>query len=66
VAYFVFTGDTTNTTYQLGDENILILFKNGRVQEISSIENALIQQTVSTPIKKFYICFPKGQTPVTI
>ncbi|MGF7231936.1 HD domain-containing protein [Arachidicoccus sp.] len=66
VAYFVFTGDTTNTTYQLGDENILILFKNGRVQEISSIENALIQQTVSTPIKKFYIFFPKGQTPVTI
>lgn len=66
VDYFVFTGDTTNTTYQLGDENILILFKNGQVQDISSIENALIQQTLSTPVKKFYICFPKGQTTVNI
>lgn len=66
VGYFVFTGDTTNTTYQLGDENILILFKNGQVQDISSIENALIQQTLSTPVKKFYICFPKGQTTVNI
>lgn len=66
VGYFVFTGDTINTTYQLGDENILILFKDGQVQDISSIENALIQQTLSTPVKKFYICFPKGQTQVTI
>lgn len=59
IDYFVFTGEAANTTYNLADENILILAKDGTVKEISDIENALIQQTISTPIKKFYICFPK-------
>lgn len=59
IGYFVFTGEAVNTTYNLSDENILILAKDGTVKEISDIENALIQQTISTPIKKFYICFPK-------
>jgi HD superfamily phosphohydrolase len=57
--YFVFTGDAVNTTYQIGDENILLLSKDGSVQEISHVENALIQGALSTPIKKFYICYPK-------
>lgn len=59
VDYFVFTGDAVNTTYQIGDENILLLAKDGNIQEISLVENALIQGALSMPIKKFYICFPK-------
>lgn len=61
VEYFVFTGEAANTTYNFADENILILAKDGSVKEITAIENALIQQTISTPIKKFYICFPKKE-----
>ena len=58
-SYFVFTGDAVNTTYQIGDENILLMSKNGEVREISLVENALIQGALSLPVKKFYICYPK-------
>jgi HD superfamily phosphohydrolase len=57
--YFVFTGEAANTTYQVGDENILLMSKDGTVQEISHVENALIQGALSMPVKKFYICYPK-------
>jgi len=55
-AYFVFTGEAVNTTYTLGDEHINILFKDDRVKDISAIDNPLIHQTLSVPMKKFYIC----------
>jgi len=54
--YFVFTGEAVNTTYQLGDERINMLFKDGSVKDISQVDNPLIHQTLSTPVKKFYIC----------
>ncbi|MHA4812276.1 HD domain-containing protein [Flavitalea flava] len=55
--YFVFTGQTTNTTYNPADEKINILFKDGAVKDISQVDNALIHQTLSSPVKKFYICY---------
>lgn len=55
-AYVCFTGEATNTTYQNADENINILFKDGLVKDITTIDNALIQQNLSAPVKKFYIC----------
>jgi uncharacterized protein len=54
--YFVFTGEAANTTYDPADEKINILFKNGSVRDISQVDNALIHQTLSSPIKKFYLC----------
>jgi hypothetical protein len=54
--YFVFAGEATNTTYNPADEKINILFKNGTVRDISQVDNALIQQTLSSPVKKFYLC----------
>jgi HD superfamily phosphohydrolase len=54
--YFVFTGETANTTYNPLDEKINILFKNGSVKDISEVDNALIQQTLASAVKKFYIC----------
>jgi HD superfamily phosphohydrolase len=55
--YFVFSGQTTNTTYNPADEKINILFKDGSVKDISAVDNALIHQTLSSPVKKFYICY---------
>jgi hypothetical protein len=55
--YFIFTGETTNTTYNTTDERINILFKDGSVKDISKVDNALIHQTLSSPVKKFYICY---------
>jgi hypothetical protein len=54
--YFVFTGEAANTTYNPADEKINILFKDGSVRDISQVDNALIQQTLSSPVKKFYLC----------
>src|SRR5580658_1178220 len=54
--YFVFTGEAVNTTYNPTDEMINILFKDGSVRDISQVDNALIQQTLSSSVKKFYIC----------
>jgi hypothetical protein len=42
--------------YKKDDERINILFKDGAVKDISAIDNSLIHQTVSSPVKKFYIC----------
>ena len=57
VDYFVFTGEAINTTYKLEDEHINILFKNETVKDISKVDNPLIHQTLSVPVKKFYICY---------
>lgn len=56
VRYLCFTGEASNTLYQTLDERINILFKDGTVKDISMIDNALIQQNLSAPVKKFYIC----------
>ena len=55
--YLIFTGEAMNTTYDPSDERINILFKDGSVKDISKVDNALIHQTLSTPVKKFYICY---------
>ncbi|MCC6286398.1 MAG: HD domain-containing protein [Chitinophagaceae bacterium] len=58
-AYFGFTGEAENRTYNPYDEKINILFKDGKVRNISEVDNALIQTNLSTPVKKFYICYLK-------
>ena len=55
--YFVFTGEAMNTTYNPEDERINILFKDGSVKDISKVDNALIHQHLSSPVKKQYICY---------
>lgn len=56
IHYFCFTGVATNTLYQTVDEKINILFKDGTVTDISRVDNALIHQNLSAPVKKNYIC----------
>jgi HD superfamily phosphohydrolase len=56
-AYFVFTGEAVNTTYNPFDEHIKILYKDGTVSDISKVDNALIHQQVSSPVKKYYLCY---------
>ena len=55
--YLCFTGEAVNTMYKIYDEQINILFKNGQVKNISQVDNALIHKTLSSPVKKFYICY---------
>lgn len=60
--YFVYTGTASSYAYNPADENIRILSSQHRVRDISDVENSLINHTVSIPIKKFYICYPKSLT----
>ena len=57
--YFVFTGEAVNTTYNPSDEHIKVLYKDGSVVDISQVDNALIHQRLSTPVKKYYLCYLK-------
>ncbi len=56
-AYFVFTGDAVNTTYNPSDEHIKILYKDGTVSDIARVDNALIHQRLFAPVKKYYLCY---------
>jgi HD superfamily phosphohydrolase len=56
--YLVFDGTASNSMYNVRDERIHILFKNGQVRDISEVDDALIHQTLSSPVKKFYFCYP--------
>ena len=54
---FIFTGEAVNTTYNPDDEHIKILYKDGSISDISKVDNALIHQQVSSPVKKYYLCY---------
>lgn len=55
--YFLFEGQAINTTYDTREEMIQILFKDGSVRDISQVDNALIQQSLASTVKKHYICY---------
>ena len=59
INHIVFAGYSENSTYNSKDERINILFKDGTVKDISEIDNALINQTLSGTVKKFYLCYPE-------
>ena len=56
-AYFILQGEAQNTTYDPSEERITILFKDGTTRDISAVDNALIHHNLSSPVKKFYICY---------
>lgn len=58
-AYFVFDGIAMNRMYNPKDENIRILFKDGKVKDISGIEYLLVHKHIESPAKKFYLCYPE-------
>lgn len=62
--YFLFTGMTSNNTYNQNDEQINILMKSGEIQNISKVENALINILVSGSIKKHFICHIPELAPI--
>lgn len=57
IDYLVFTGIARNTTYDIRDERINILFKDKSVKDISQVDNALIQNSLAATVRKYYICY---------
>jgi HD superfamily phosphohydrolase len=54
--FLCFKGTVSNTLYKNDNETIKVLLKTGEISNISAIQNALIVESLSAPVKKFYIC----------
>ncbi len=57
--YFVFDGEIQNQAYNKEKQNIYILFKNGKIKDITEASDQLNLLALSKPVTKYYICFPK-------
>jgi HD superfamily phosphohydrolase len=56
LSFLCFKGTISNTLYKNDNETIKILLKSGEIANISAIQNAIIVESLSAPVKKFYIC----------
>ena len=57
--YFVFTGEISNQAYQIKNQQINIIYKNGKVQDIIEASDQLYLKALSKIVTKYYICYPK-------
>jgi HD superfamily phosphohydrolase len=60
LSYLCFKGTASNTLYKDDVETIKILLKTGEVSSISKIQDTIINESLSAPVKKFYICLLKA------
>ena len=60
-SYFVFTGQISNQAYSQKKQNINILHKSGKVEDIVKASDQISLKALSKPVTKYYICYPKAQ-----
>jgi len=58
VNYYVVTGTITNSAYVSDSENIQILLKNGKTQELSEASDLDLGALAKT-VRKHFLCYPK-------
>ena len=57
--YFVFSGNISNQTYLSDESRLLILDKNDNVFPLAEAIQYLDFKQFSTPVTKYYLCYPK-------
>lgn len=57
--YFVVTDIIENNAYNPKKDSIQILYKNGHTADIGIASDQLNISSLSTPVKKYFICYPK-------
>lgn len=57
--YFVFSGEISNLAYQQEKQNINILYKSGKIEDIVKASDQLNLKALSKPVTKYFICYPK-------
>ena len=57
--YFVFEGEISNQAYQKNTQKINVLYKSGRVGDITNATDQFDMKALSKSITKYYICYPK-------
>jgi uncharacterized protein len=55
--WLVYTGEVGNSTYNFEENPIKILYKDGSIKNISEVDDALINESMRSNIKKYYICY---------
>ncbi|MBC8754933.1 HD domain-containing protein [Kordia sp. YSTF-M3] len=60
-AYFVFSGEISNQAYKTTSQNINILMKSGKVQDVVKASDQLNLKALSKTVTKYYICYPKDK-----
>lgn len=60
IVYLVFSGNISNQTYSLQNENILLLSKSTSVVHLDQAIRYLDFEQFSTPEVKYYLCYPKS------
>lgn len=66
--FYAFTGTTSNSTYNENDERINILMKDGSLKNISDVDNALINSSMTVPVRKYYMGYqriPEGNPTIS-
>ncbi len=59
IKYFVFSGDISNMAYVAGpQEPIEIVHKDGTIENISTASDMHNIMALSSPVKKYFICYP--------
>jgi uncharacterized protein len=58
VKWLVYVGEVGNSTYNFEENPIKILYKDGSIKNISEVNDALINESMRSNIKKYYICYP--------
>jgi uncharacterized protein len=57
-SWLVYAGEVVNSTYNFEENPIKILYKDGSIKNISDVDDALINESMRSNIKKYYICYP--------
>ncbi|MFN5318092.1 MAG: HD domain-containing protein, partial [Bacteroidia bacterium] len=58
-SYFVFTGEITNSAYKDGEDNILIVQKNGAIVGLDEAAGQLQLHLSTEATRKYFLCYPK-------
>ena len=63
--HIVIHGEIANSAYDQEKDNIRMLYKDGSLLDIAQAADQLNIHALSTPVRKFFMCFPKGCEPYT-
>jgi HD superfamily phosphohydrolase len=59
VTYFVFTDSISNNAYKVGDGNIRILMKDGKVNDIAAASDNSNLEALAKTVEKYIFCYTK-------
>ncbi|MEI6124251.1 MAG: HD domain-containing protein [Bacteroidota bacterium] len=59
VNYFVFSAEVANNAYNPTFDKILMLYRDGKVEDITQSSDQINTELLSRTIRKYFLCYPK-------